>query len=891
MAWASVRPDGGRGFGFTGGHVHWNWGNPNFRKLVLNAIVWCARDSVPTGGVSDKTLTIVDLEKNQDYPQPANFNREKVGKEKDLPLGRAAAAAKKKQPVKPLFASPIVTPKTPGHAVDIDVDLRGAKRLFLVVRDGGNGYGCDWADWINPTLLGPAGERRLTELRWKSATAAWGQVRINKNAAGGPLRVAGKSVANGIGTHANSVIEFELPKGFVRLRARGGLDNGGTDQRACGAQSSVQFLVYTARPSAAGPERTPDSALANLDVGEGLEATVFAAEPMMQNPTNIDIDHRGRVWVCEVVNYRHFANKDKALREAGDRILILEDTDHDGVADKRSVFYQSRDIDSAHGVCVLPTPNGAGTRVIVSAGANVFVLTDDDGDDRADRRDTLFTGIGGVQHDHGIHAFVVGPDGKLYFNCGNEGKQIRDAAGQPIEDRAGNVVAANRQPYQQGMVFRCNPDGSEFETLAWNFRNNWEVTVDSFGTLWQSDNDDDGNRGVRINYVMEFGNYGYRDELTGAGWKTERTGMAADVPTRHWHQRDPGVVPNLLQTGAGSPTGICVYEGSLLPKVFRDQMIHTDAGPSIVRAYPVTSAGAGYRATSVSILHGARDNWFRPSDVCVAPDGSLVVADWYDPGVGGHRMGDVDRGRLFRVAPTGHTARVPVFDFSTADGAVDALQSPNRVVQFMARTALRGFGRAAEEQLAKVFKDHENPRFRARALWLLGKGARGDAWVQQALEDGDPNIRVVGIRLARQRKQNLLPVISALIGDDYPLVRRELAIALRHQKSPEAAALWAQLASRHDGKDRWYLEALGLAADGQESLFFTAWLKQVGDQWDTPGGRDIIWRSRAPEACGYLARILIDEETPIEDQPRYFRAFDFHRGPAKEKALKSILGE
>ena len=96
MAWASVRPDGGRGFGFTGGHVHWNWGNPNFHKLVLNAIVWCARDSVPTGGVSDKTLTIVDLEKNQDYPQPANFNREKVGKEKDLPLGRAAAAAKKK---------------------------------------------------------------------------------------------------------------------------------------------------------------------------------------------------------------------------------------------------------------------------------------------------------------------------------------------------------------------------------------------------------------------------------------------------------------------------------------------------------------------------------------------------------------------------------------------------------------------------------------------------------------------------------------------------------------------------------------------------------------------------------------------------------------------------
>src|SRR5205807_8394460 len=148
-----------------------------------------------------------------------------------------------------------------------------------------------------------------------------------------------------------------------------------------------------------------------------------------------------------------------------------------------------------------------------------------------------------------------GPDGKLYFNFGNEGHQIRDAAGKPIVDQAGNVVAEHRQPYQQGMVFRCNLDGSELETLAWNFRNNWEVAVDSFGTLWQSDNDDDGNRGVRINYVMEFGNYGYHDEMTGAGWPTAwQKAKAKGAPEEQkvfyeWHQYDPGVVPNLLNTG------------------------------------------------------------------------------------------------------------------------------------------------------------------------------------------------------------------------------------------------------------------------------------------------------------------------------------------------------
>ena len=99
------------------------------------------------------------------------------------------------------------------------------------------------------------------------------------------------------------------------------------------------------------------------------------------------------------------------------------------------------------------------------------------------------------------------------------------------------------------MVFRCDLDGSNFEVLGHNFRNNYEVAVDSFGTLWQSDNDDDGNRGVRINYVMEYGNYGYVDEMTGAGWQAKRTNMEKEIPLRHWHLNDPGVVPNLLQTG------------------------------------------------------------------------------------------------------------------------------------------------------------------------------------------------------------------------------------------------------------------------------------------------------------------------------------------------------
>ena len=74
MAWARVRPDGGRGFVFTGGHDHWNWGHDQFRKLVLNAIVWTAKIDGPAGGVSSKTLTVKDLEANQDYKKSGNYN-------------------------------------------------------------------------------------------------------------------------------------------------------------------------------------------------------------------------------------------------------------------------------------------------------------------------------------------------------------------------------------------------------------------------------------------------------------------------------------------------------------------------------------------------------------------------------------------------------------------------------------------------------------------------------------------------------------------------------------------------------------------------------------------------------------------------------------------------
>jgi putative membrane-bound dehydrogenase-like protein len=642
-------------------------------------------------------------------------------------------------------------------------------------------------------------------------------------------------------------------------------------------------------------------AMANFTTPAGLKASLFAAEPMIQNPTNIDIDHHGRVWATECVNYRRYMG----LRSEGDRVVILEDTNGDGLADKETTFYQSPEMTNPLGICVIPGPSGGkkGQRVIVSAAPNVWLLTDTDGDDKADKAQVLFK-IGGVWNfDHQVHAFVFGPDGKFYFNAGNSITELTWPDGKIVKDIVGNEITNKGKPYWQGMVFRCDIDlekgvASNVETLGHNFRNNYEVAVDSFGAMWQSDNDDDGNKGVRINYVMDHGNFGYTDEKTGAGWQAKRTNLETEIPKRHWHLNDPGVVPNLLQTGAGSPTGILVNEGTLLGVPFTNQIIHCDAGPRTVRAYPVKPDGAGYTAEMVDILTST-DSWYRPSDCAIGNDGALFVADWYDPGVGGHAMGDHEKGkimgRIYRVAPEGSKASVPKVDVSTPEGAVAALSSPNNVTRTVAWNALHAMGAKAEPALLSLFKN-QNPRLRARALGVLSQiKGREVQHLAAGLNDADSDVRCFAVRLCRElhatRGLDTTPLdsdralVAKLLGDPSAAVRREIALSLH--ASHKIEKLWAALAQQHDGKDRWFLEALGLGSVGNEDLCFDTWLAAVGDKWNTPGGRDIVWRVRASKSPEYLAKILADESVSANEKPRFVRAFDFL--PASESKDKALL--
>ena len=179
------------------------------------------------------------------------------------------------QPLKlgsPRFVTPLVTKIRP--TTQIDVDISNATQLFLVVSEGGNGNRCDHSDWLEPRLVGTAGELKLTDLKWKSVEGVGG-AQINRNYEGKRIRVGGKKYSDAIGTHAPSMIVYELPAGYDRFKAIGGLDNSGADQGDCGEQASIQFSVYTEMPVEAPVEA---SAEGPAKIGEDLFSKIFAKD-------------------------------------------------------------------------------------------------------------------------------------------------------------------------------------------------------------------------------------------------------------------------------------------------------------------------------------------------------------------------------------------------------------------------------------------------------------------------------------------------------------------------------------------------------------------------------------------------------------------------------------
>jgi putative membrane-bound dehydrogenase-like protein len=652
--------------------------------------------------------------------------------------------------------------------------------------------------------------------------------------------------------------------------------------------------IFTVAASAQVP---PEKAEATFTVADGLEFKLWASEPLFVNPTCIDIDHKGRVWVCESVNYRHTLHRRPPNRKEGDRIVILEDTKGTGKADKATTFYQSPELLAPMGIAVAKDPTGPGYKVFVCQSPDILVFTDSKGEGKADGPPKkLLTGFNGIDHDHGVHGILIGPDMKLYFSVGDQGvKDLQSSDGK------GRKWTSNNTDCRAGTIWRCDLDGKNLELIAHNFRNEYEPCVDSFGTVFTSDNDDDGNQQTRICYVMPGGNYGYHPRGPGQ---------------THWHEEQPGVVPKILRTYFGSPTGICVYEGTLLPKKYWGQLLHTDAGPRHVRCYHLKENGAGYDVDREDIVTST-DNWFRPSDVCVAPDGSVFVADWYDPGVGGHGMGDTTRGRIFRLAPKGNKPSLPKIDLDSTSGLLGALGSPNLAVRYMALAKLRSLETHKVRDLCeKGLAEKENVQLKARVLWQVAslaetlgerpKKAEGldreiqrlrynafiqmrTAGIKAALKDPDPRIRATAIRICHDYFDTFVNTMreSALF-DDSRLVCREALLAIRDHEPAKVVSFFYELARQYDGKDRFYLEAIGIAVghhDKARREIILADFDKHFPEWNEKVA-DLVWELQPPSVMPTLGKRLTDAKIPAAQRARIV---DILAASDDKDAAKSLL--
>jgi putative membrane-bound dehydrogenase-like protein len=626
-----------------------------------------------------------------------------------------------------------------------------------------------------------------------------------------------------------------------------------------------------------------------MQPGPGFQVDLFAAEPMLFNPTSIDVDHKGRVWVAEAVNYRRVAFNRPIIRPEGDRIVVLVDETGEGKATKAVTFYQGKDLYGPLSVCVIPQADGKGFRVLVAQSPDILEFWDKDGDLKADGPPTKFlTGFGGFDHDHGVHGLNIGPDGKLYFTVGDSGVTALQS-----RDKKGPVFKSNTTTIQKGTVWRCDLDGNNVELIAHNFRNNYECCVDSFGEIWLSDNDDDGNQQTRICYVMPGGNYGYGPRGDGKS---------------HWHEEDPGVVHKVLRTGFGSPTGITFYEGSLFPEKYRGALLHCDAGPREVRAFHRKPKGAGYELDKEVILTST-DNWFRPSDVCVAPDGSIFVADWYDQGVGGHNMKDPQDGRIYRLTPKGHKGyKVPEMKLDTKDGVLAALASPNLATRAEVSNAIAGMEAmdAIKFILDNIAK--ESSLVQARCHWqivaLSGKANR-DARPQGAAESywkfmqsmkGNPVFHAMFVRshiLQAIKQPELIPmVIESLDRGEFTnesiAVAREYLLGFRSADAGLVTKPFFGFAKLYDGKDIFYRAALNIACgtDPKRRDEILADFDKHFPDWNDKTA-DLVWELRPKNSIANLVdRLRNDRIMPYALQQR---AFDIIAGSDDETLGLKLL--
>ncbi len=373
--------------------------------------------------------------------------------------------------------------------------------------------------------------------------------------------------------------------------------------------------------SAFARAESPDPRLAGYRTPPGWKVEIAATEPLVINPVTMTFGADGRLFVVEW----------QAGRGPNDHIKVLTDTDGNGTFDKAEMYMDGLDLPAG----VLFWDGWT----YVTLDHDVVRFKDKDGDGTFETRQAIVTGFGNDDSHHRVSGMTLGPDGWIYLTTGDS-----DAHAKGSDGSTATVLRC-------GGVFRCKPDGTKLENVAFGMRNPWgNVAFDDEFHIFHTDNDNEGTpafTGCRLLHVVEGGDYGWR-------LREGARCCQPDFERATWNGGRPGRLGWIAETGRGAPAGLCVLNSAAFPPSTRNLLVYPDVFRKLVRAYKLKPAGATYAVDKEFELLASSEGVFRPDDAEVGPDGALYILDWRtDSGGAGQLSGNGKTGRIYRMTWAG----------------------------------------------------------------------------------------------------------------------------------------------------------------------------------------------------------------------------------------------
>jgi putative membrane-bound dehydrogenase-like protein len=579
----------------------------------------------------------------------------------------------------------------------------------------------------------------------------------------------------------------------------------GTSVRSSGILLSIitagtlSLAAAPPAPETHGREKTPPltspaEAAARMTAPAGFHVSLFASEPVIRQPIGMATDARGRLWVAENNTYSDArVNFDLSQH---DRIIILEDTNHDGRADKHTVFWdQAQKLTSVEigfgGVWALCPPR-------------LLFIPDRNGDDVPDGKpEVVLDGFDdGVVRHNIANGLRWGPDGWLY---GRHGIQATSHVGVP------GSLPSERTPLNC-CVWRYHPTRKIFEVVCRGTTNSWGMDWNESGELFFI-NTVIGHLWHAVPGAHFQRMYGEDDNPH----VYELLGQTADHfhwdTAEHWSAiRKIGVSPTTDQAGGGhAHAGLMIYQGDNWPDRYRGTLFTINLHGRRLNNDTLKRHGSGYVGQHAADFLKTSDPWFRGLELISGSDGGVYIADWSDVGEC-HGADGVDRnsGRIFKVV-YGEPARPKIADVAhLSDAELVALQrDTNDWYVREARHVLqerRAAGRPMREvhaSLGTVFVNDPDPVHKLRALWCLYvTGGAPDVWLLTQLKQADEHLRVWAIRLLGDGKPPSAAAVRAFCSlvphEPSGLVLLYLASALQELPLADRWPLAEELAARSD---------------------------------------------------------------------------------------------